>query len=242
MRHNNWNARRKLKASLAVLGLVLVIAAIAQFTGKDTRTNPYAATNTETRAPEPRTLPQAKNNREPAGRAVFGVDEPRPADTRPDPTAATLPRNAEPTNETLEPSTRGRTTELSASNTEGIDELLARWRDTVVKGDVQGQTALYAPKLERFFRQRNVTQAQVRKTKSQMMSLYPTVNRYDISDVKIESNNGKEAVVSFRKEWDMKGTKPFSGAERQRLKLRRVGNDWKIVSEEETKVYWVKRS
>ena len=74
------------------------------------------------------------------------------------------------------------------------------------------------------------------------MSLYPTVNRYDISDVKVESNNGREAVVSFRKEWDMDGQKPFSGAERQRLKLRRIDGNWKIVSEEETKVYWVKRS
>jgi len=40
----------------------------------------------------------------------------------------------------------------------------------------------------------------------------------------------------------MNGQKPFSGAERQRLKLRRIDGNWKIVSEEETKVYWVKRS
>jgi hypothetical protein len=75
-----------------------------------------------------------------------------------------------------------------------------------------------------------------------MMELYPEVNRYDISDVKVESSKPGEAVVSFRKDWDMRGDRPFSGAERQRLKLRRISGDWKIVSEEELKVYWVKRS
>jgi hypothetical protein len=232
MRQTNWNARRKLMASLAVLGVVLVIAVIAQFTGRSTRANPYAATRT----------PEVKTAEKPGGRAVFGTEQPTGArEARPDPTSATLPRPVEPANE-AEPSTRGRATEPVTSTSAGIDQLLDRWRDTVAKGDLEGQTELYAPKLERFFRQRNVSNAQVRKTKAQMMALYPTVNRYDISDVKVESNNGKEAVVSFRKEWDMKGQKPFSGAERQRLKLRRIAGDWKIVSEEETKVYWVKRS
>jgi hypothetical protein len=238
MRRTNWTPRRKLLASFAVLGIVLVIATIAQFTGKDTRRNPYAAT----RAPDAKTpAKEAKKTPESSGRAVFGAEEARRSDTRPDPTSPTLPQAAEPQND-VELSTRGRTTDSADSNTAGINELLTRWRDTVAKGDLEGQTQLYAPKLDRFFRQRNVSHAQVRKVKSQMMSLYPTVNRYDISDVKVESNNGKEAVVSFRKEWEMKGQKPFSGAERQRLKLRRIGGEWKIVSEEETKVYWVKRS
>jgi hypothetical protein len=112
---------------------------------------------------------------------------------------------------------------------------------TVSKGDVESHSDLYAPTVTRFFRQRNVSKTAVRKVKSQMMALYPTVNRYDISDVKIESNTGSEAVVSFRKEWDMKGRRRFAGAERQRLRLQRLGGEWKIVSEEETKVYWTKR-
>jgi hypothetical protein len=236
MRRTNWTARRKLMASLAVLGFVLVVAAVAQFTGKDTRANPYAST---ARSTPPRT------SAEPSGRAVFGAgdnahDEARD-DVRPSPTGESplAGRTAPVVAEKEETSTRARSTD---ADTGGIDRLLARWRDTVAKGDVDGNTELYAPRVDRFFRERNVSQASVRKTKSQMMSLYPTVNKYEISDVKVEKNDGREAVVSFRKEWDMKGQKPFSGAERQRLTLRRIGGDWKIVGEEETKVYWVKRS
>lgn len=217
MRQTSWTARRKLFASLVVLGVVLVIAAIVQFTGKRPAESPYASAAPATATP----------NR--GERAVFGSD-PRPAPT------AESPRPMPARTEAEEPITRART-ETSA----GIDEFLSRWRNTVATGDVDGQTALYAPKVDRFFRQRNVSQAAVRKVKSQMMSLYPTVNKYDISDVKVESNNGREAVVSFRKEWDMNGQRRFAGAERQRLKLRRVAGDWKIVSEEETKIYWVKR-
>jgi hypothetical protein len=229
MRQTNWNARRKLFASLVVLAIVLVIAAIAQFTGKERRVNPYAASNPVPQAPVART--------QPGGRAVFG------GDPRSDPTDAS-PQPGSSNRETAESATRSRAT----NNTESvpgasgdIEHFLARWRDTVARGDLEGQANLYAPTVTRFFRQRNVSHAAVKKVKSQMMSLYPTVNRYEISDVKVESNNGNEAVVSLRKEWDMNGRQRFTGAERQRLRLRRMGNDWKIVSEEETKVYWVKR-
>lgn len=216
MRNIHWTARRKLLASMTVLAIVLIIAAIAQFTGADSRANPYAS---------------ATPNRTPGPRAVFGGD---PQPDRGTAVAADTPN---------EPETRARTAppeELATGNA-SIEAFLDRWRETVIKGDVEGQTALYAPTVSRFFRQRNVSNSAVRKTKSQMMHLYPTVNRYDISDLKVESNNGKEAVVSFRKEWDMNGTRRFAGAERQRLRLRRMGGDWKIVGEEETKVYWTKR-
>lgn len=221
MRQTSWTARRKLFASLSVLAVVLVIAAIVQFTGKPPARSPYAGGAPATAAP----------TAEPGERAVFGSD-PRPAPTAESPRLASPPVQNEPE----EPTTRAR-----AETSAGIDEFLTRWSNTVARGDVEGQAALYAPKVDRFFRQRNVSQAAVKKVKSQMMSLYPTVNRYDISDVKVESNNGREAVVSFRKEWDMNGQRRFAGAERQRLRLRRIGGDWKIVSEEETKIYWVKR-
>ena len=155
---------------------------------------------------------------------MFGGDPPRnPPRIRKRRTApvANLPRNA--------------------PDTAGIDQLLTRWRDTVAKGDLEGHTNLYAPNVDRFFRQRNVPHEAVRKVKSQMMTLYPTITRYDISKVTVESNTGNEAVVSFRKDWDMKGRRRFAGAERQRLKLRRIAGDWKITSEEELKIYWVRR-
>jgi hypothetical protein len=95
--------------------------------------------------------------------------------------------------------------------------------------------------MEVFYRRNGVSRETVRREKARMMELYPQVHRYDISDVKLESHKGEEAVVSFRKDWDMNGDRRFSGAERQRLKLRRINGDWKIVREEELKIYWVRR-
>jgi hypothetical protein len=216
MPHDPNKTRLKVMSSLATLAIVMVIAAIAQYTGKDRR-NPYE---------QPKVASTPRDHAEP--RAVFGDTRPQPTDPAPTP---------KPT--ISEETSRSR---IEIGSTPEITDLLNRWRDSVIRGDVNAHTVLYAPKMDHFFRQRNVTRAAVKREKARMMELYPKVSRYEISDVRLESQKNDEAVVSFRKEWDMSGDRPFSGAERQRLKLRRISGDWKIVSEEELKVYWVKRS
>ena len=224
MRSRTVSSRRKLTLSLAVLAMVFVIAAIAQYRGRDTRVNPYA--NAAEQAPMAKVTPQQQSPERP----TFGATT--PVESRASAREAPI-RDTEVT--------RDRTTSAPASG-DDIHRLLDQWRLTVVRGDVSGQTNLYAPRLSRFFTKRNVSRDAVRKEKARMMKAYPEVNKYEISDVQVESNTGDEAVVSFRKEWDMNGKRRFSGAERQRLRLRRIDGDWKIVSEEETKIYWVKRA
>jgi ketosteroid isomerase-like protein len=223
MRSRSSSSRRKLTFSLAVLAIVLVIAAIAQVRGKGRRVNPYA--NGAEQAPIARSAPQAAADERP----VFG-DTPAAA-------SRVTPKDRPTATEAM----RGRTT-AAPSKSDDIHRLLDEWRSTLVRGDVNAQANLYAPRVDRFFTKRNVSRDAVRKEKSRMMAAYPEVNRYEISDIRVESNTGDEAVVSFRKEWEMTGNRRFSGAERQRLRLRRFGGDWKIVGEEETKIYWVKRA
>lgn len=217
MRQDPQNTHRKLFASLAVLAVVFVIAAIAQFTGTWRENQPASAATNPPRAS--------------GERAVFG-------DVRAPAAPAPPPAEAKPVTE--EESARSRT-EVTTTGRGEIDGLLDRWRNTVLRGDVNGQTILYAPKMELFYRRNGVSRETVRREKARLMELYPRVHRYDISDVKVESQKRDEAVVSFRKDWDMNGDRRFSGAERQRLKLRRINGDWKIVREEELKVYWVSR-
>ena len=217
MPHDPQRNRLKLFGSLIVLAIVMIIATIAQFTGRRADT----------------AAPQARNRSQP--RAVFGDTRPAtPVESREAPPEV---QQAAPVDESSPGSE-----EASAVPASDINGLLDRWRDTVVRRDVNAHAILYAPKMDKFFRRRNVTRETVRREKARMMELYPDVKRYEISDVRVESQRGSEAVVSFRKEWDMRGDRPFSGAERQRLKLRRIAGDWKIVSEEELKVYWLKRS
>jgi hypothetical protein len=226
MRSRTTTSRRKLTFSLAVLAIVFVIAAIAQIRGKDRRVNPYA--NGSEHGPMARATPPEEESQE---RPTFG--------TTTAPATPTTPREGRPAQD--EEVTRARTKPVAANGGD-INRLLDQWRLTVVRGDVGGQADLYAPRVDRFFTKRNVSREAVRKEKARMMQAYPEVNKYEISDVKVESNTGDEAVVSFRKEWDMNGNRRFSGAERQRLRLRRIDGEWKIVAEEETKIYWVKRA
>ena len=217
MPHDPQRNRLKLFGSLIVLAIVMIIATIAQFTGRRADT----------------AAPQARNRAQP--RAVFGDTWPTtPVESREEPPDAQRPRRSK-----IVSRKRG---SVSRSRIGYRSGLLHRWRETVVRGDVNAHAILYAPKMDKFFRRRNVTRETVRREKARMMELYPDVKRYEISDVRVESQRGTEAIVSFRKEWDMRGDRPFSGAERQRLKLRRIAGDLKIVSEEELKVYWLKRS
>jgi hypothetical protein len=220
MPYDSRKNRFKLLGSLVVLTLVFLIAAIAQFT--DIR--PQSAEQSQV---ESTGLAAGKGSSQNRPRAVFG-GEARPAPTS-DPSP--LPEAED---------SRARTDDSSTKTAE-INGLLDRWRSSIISGDVNAQTILYAPRMEHFFRQRNVSRASVQREKARMMELYPEVKQYDISDVRVESSKEDEAVVTFRKDWDMRGDRRFAGSERQRLKLRKFAGDWKIVSEEETKLYWVKR-
>ena len=229
MRQDPHNTHRKLFASLAILSIVFLIAAIAQFTGSFRKAE--AANGVGDARP---------GVRQP--RAVFGDVRPETSPRRPGVTPEVTPgveSAATKDPESEKEAARSRTE--SPTNRSEIDGLLDRWRDTYARGDVNGQVILYAPKMELFYRRNGVSRETVRREKLRMMELYPKVHRYDISDVKLETHNHEEAIVSFRKDWDMNGDRRFSGAERQRLKLKRINGDWKIVREEELKVYWVKR-
>ena len=83
-------------------------------------------------------------------------------------------------------STRSRVSDAEKELAE-IQGFLNRWRTSTIDGNVDAQTILYAPRMDHYFRQRNVSRATVRREKARMKELYPTVNRYDISDVRVES-------------------------------------------------------
>ena len=211
MQHNPRNTRRKLFASLSVLTVVFTVAAIAQFTGAFPKNPPV------TKAAERNVTPDQP-------RAVFGGFS-RSYASR----GARLQKSS-PRKKSRVP---GQKRSLHRPWTDrGTARQVA---DTFARGDVNGQTILYAPKMETFYQRNGVSRETVRREKSRMMELYPKVHRYDISDLKFESQKHDEAVVSFRKDWDMNGDRRFAGAERQRLKLRRINGDWKMSAKRKCK-------
>ena len=219
--------RRKLLISAFTLAGVLLVAGVAQRTYK-----PVDAFPTEgTRA---RTEPPATG---PDQRPVFGSGTSRPDPLSQDP----LPR------ETPAAPPDAQAPEATAKR-DGVPAdvlgVVERWRSSLERGDLATHVNTYAPRVDRFFRQRRVSREAVQREKVRMLERYPHINKYEIHDVKLESSNKDRAVVTFRKDWDTSGdgSRRFAGSERQRLTFRRTGGEWKIVGEEELKVHWVRRS
>lgn len=123
-----------------------------------------------------------------------------------------------------------------------IHNFLERWRTSILKHDLEAQVDCYAPVVEVFFRKSNVPQNEIRKDKEAMFNEYPDIRLYTISDPTVESVAAENAIVTFRKEWDVRGARQFAGAERQRLTLRRLDGHWKIVGEQELQIFWVRKN
>jgi hypothetical protein len=208
--------RLKLLVAAVVLSGVIVVAALQQRDHQ--RVDPFTP-----QAARPAAAPAAT-----ADRPVFGA-RPSPIEEAPPQAAAEGQRT--------------RADEDSRDIPGDVLGFLERWRTTLLKGDIDAHTSLYALKVDKFFRQRNVSRASVKREKERFLRTYPSVNKYDIRDVKLESMSGDRAVVTFRKDWDTSGrSRRFAGSEVQRLTLRRAGPAWQIVGEEELKVYWTKRA
>ena len=122
-----------------------------------------------------------------------------------------------------------------------IYALLDDWVDSVRNKDINTQVNCYAPRVAQFYTKTNVSQAQVRREKEAAFNDLSEIRKYDIRNVNIDSLTSDQATVSFDKEWDTVGRRHSSGSERGRLRLDKTSGRWKIVSEQEVKVYWVKR-
>ena len=46
--------------------------------------------------------------------------------------------------------------------------------------------------------------------------------------------------LTFDREWDFGGRKPFAGAEREKMIFNRVSGRWQIAAETELKIYWTR--
>jgi hypothetical protein len=224
--------RLKLFASLSVLAVVLAVAAVRQFGSHRDRQREVATSDIGQNRPA-----EAR----PSERTVFGA-HPSPVDTLPTDRRATAAEDKSPAS-----GERSRTLtqplEPNRQNIPGdVHAFLDRWRTTLISGDSAAQAALYAPRVHRFFTKRNVTREQVQREKERMLTRYPEFHKYDINDVHVQSQDNDRVIVTFRKDWEARGRGRFAGSEQQRLTLIKRAGTWQIVSEEETKVHWVRRS
>lgn len=122
-----------------------------------------------------------------------------------------------------------------------IRELIDTWARTVSEGNANDHCSLYADQVERYFKRRNVTNEQIRQDKQQAFKTFSKII-IRVTNLEIQRITASDAVITFDKSWDTRGERKFSGSVKQRMKLSKLGADWKITSEEELEIYWVDRS
>ena len=199
------------------------------------------------RGDKPRTLPSARppvaanpSPQIPASATPDGL--PAPPTVTPAAAARPSPFNADggasEADRSIDPG-RGSTANRAEAQQQ-IRAALARWRDTLANGDVEGHVNLYASTVSPYFTKSRVSRAQVRDDVRQMLDRYGRMKVYKISDINITPVDANHAVATFRKHWETEGSK-FSGEETERVKLTREGTDWLVASERELKVYWVRK-
>jgi hypothetical protein len=124
-----------------------------------------------------------------------------------------------------------------------ISSLLDDWVQSFEQKDVAKQVECYAPQVDIYYRQRNVSRAFIEADKSRVFSALAAIQKFELSNVGVYLDSADGATVTFDKSWDTTLTsgRRFAGSEMERLRLGLVGGRWKIKSEEELRIYNVTR-
>ena len=144
---------------------------------------------------------------------------------RPDPTAAP----------TVEPSDTGQRNRTVNAN---VEEIVRRWENSFLARDLTRQMDLYAPRLERFYLQKDVPRTYVLKVKTDTLRKAGEIRRYEVSHLQTEFEGADRARVTFDKVWEFGGEARKAGKVRGELKLAQMHDgSWRIVSERDLRVY-----
>ena len=115
------------------------------------------------------------------------------------------------------------------ASTKPIRDLIRRWADTLLTGDLPSHMSLYAPTLDWFNASSNVARETVRASKQNLLSSLAGVRRFEIYDVRLSPSRGGSVIAAFRIESDAVASDVVGS---YRLELRQVGGQWHIYGEE----------
>ena len=127
-----------------------------------------------------------------------------------------------------------------ASEGEEIRRFIEKWAKSLCDMRVEDHCDCYADNVDLYFNKKSLTRQKICRDKAEGLKPYSRF-QMQVSNFVIQSVTPSDAVVVFDKGWEARGVKEFSGSEKQRLKLHKFDGHWKITSEEELQVYWVKK-
>jgi hypothetical protein len=118
-----------------------------------------------------------------------------------------------------------------------VTSTISRWAAAASHNDVEAETSFYAPKLDRYFLQRNVSREYVRKDKRAYRDRGNVIKTFKVSDLNFERSSDQDAIVLLSKSWSVLGPSQTGDLHtgRSRLWLRRTPEGWRITGEQDLK-------
>ena len=143
--------------------------------------------------------------------------------------------------------------EPGAESEASVRDAVGKWVQAFRSKDLTALADSYAPRVEKYFRQTNVSREQVRQYIESTFAGMVDIRRYEVNDIRVgilpgaylvNGINYGRATATFRKTWDTLGTdgKSFSGEEIEQLTFTSSPEGWKIIREEELKILRVARN
>jgi uncharacterized protein (TIGR02246 family) len=161
---------------------------------------------------------------------------PAPAAASPQQTPSALPPSAPGTAAARAPEPP------PASSLPAIQQMLTEWEQALRTGNPPTIAAFYAPRVDSYFGERNVSSAAVARSLARSAGRYGKTVVLRVTAVHIKPIGDDRASVTFRKRWQTSGKHTYTGETEERLTLAKVDDGWKIASEQETRVLWTQRS
>lgn len=117
-----------------------------------------------------------------------------------------------------------------------VADSVSAWAEDTSSGDIDRLMRDYAPVVD-YYRAGNIGRDAVRKDKSRAVENYDSIE-VDVSNIKVTvDDSGDTATAQFDKSWLFSGDRPYEGAVRSQLKLKKENGRWLITSEKDIKVY-----
>jgi flagellar basal body-associated protein FliL len=114
------------------------------------------------------------------------------------------------------------------------------WKSAAESTDITEHLNYYADRVD-YYNKKGTSRETVRADKQRAFSIYDTIT-FDLTNMSVMLNDaGDEATVVFDKEWFFESDEKTSeGKVQSELRLKRIDGEWKITSERDLKVYYVK--
>ncbi|MGP8174109.1 MAG: restriction endonuclease [Terracidiphilus sp.] len=124
---------------------------------------------------------------------------------------------------------------------QGVRTLLESYQNAERSRDPQLLADCYAPEVETFYRLHNVPRIVVLLEFQRAFAEYTEIKLFAFSRIAFHDVSGNQATATLEREWDLRGTKNYAGAESEQMIFQKIDGNWRIVSERELKVYWTQR-